>query len=473
MAIPSITPLPAAPSRSSSPTTFSQDADALLGALPAMVTEINAANAAIPATVLGIDFTGTSTTSLAVGTGSKTLTTQSGKNWYVGQAVRISNTATPANYMDGQVTSYSGTSLVVSVGSVGGSGTFTAWTIGPAISGSSYATLTGVETLTNKTLTAPVLSASASGTTVGAIGYSGGVLTFGDGTTQQTIATTSSTQTLTNKTLTGCPISGASVSGTTGSFSSAVQAANFVVPASGYIRSPYDGGTDTGTARAGLLFDGTNQVLTFYTANTNRGSFKANGDFVLTGSNFGFGESNPSSAGGNQNFVFTGSGNVTISKAATTATGASAQARFDLVTGTANAYGISAMNDNTGSPYWSVTTGSAVGYVQFVCNTNGVRLSSGGTSWSAVSDLNRKDIIEPITEAVAKVDGLRAVIGKYKGEAVGTRRAFLIAQDVQAVLPEAISTAQDGTLMLSYTETIPLLVAAIKELSARVAALEA
>ena len=60
---------------------------------------------------------------------------------------------------------------------------------------------------------------------------------------------------------------------------------------------------------------------------------------------------------------------------------------------------------------------------------------------------------------------LRTVIGKYKTDEEGTRRSFLIAQDVQAVLPEAVVEQEDeiGTLSLAYTDVIPLLTAAIKE----------
>jgi hypothetical protein len=98
----------------------------------------------------------------------------------------------------------------------------------------------------------------------------------------------------------------------------------------------------------------------------------------------------------------------------------------------------------------------------------GVRLASGGTSWGSISDERLKDIIEPITNASEKVSGIRAVIGKYKVDDEGVRRSFLIAQDVQAVLPEAIDVNDDeqGTLSLKYTDVIPLLVAAIQELKA-------
>ena len=69
---------------------------------------------------------------------------------------------------------------------------------------------------------------------------------------------------------------------------------------------------------------------------------------------------------------------------------------------------------------------------------------------------------------------MRAVIGKYKIDPAGTRRSFLIAQDVQAVLPEAVDVQSDpdGTFGLSYTDVIPLLVAALKESTTRIEDLE-
>lgn len=69
-------------------------------------------------------FSATSTTANAIGTGSKTYTVASGKAFWIGETVRIADNAAPGtNYMDGYVTSYSGTSLVVMVTSVAGSGT--------------------------------------------------------------------------------------------------------------------------------------------------------------------------------------------------------------------------------------------------------------------------------------------------------------------------------------------------------------
>jgi hypothetical protein len=72
---------------------------------------------------------GTSTTSLTVGSGSKTVTTQSGLPYSAGARIRISSSATPSKYMVGTCTSYSGTTLVVNVTQFEGSGTLASWNI--------------------------------------------------------------------------------------------------------------------------------------------------------------------------------------------------------------------------------------------------------------------------------------------------------------------------------------------------------
>lgn len=70
---------------------------------------------------------GTSTTSRTIGTGSHTFTTQANKFFEVGRWVDIVYDAT--NSMIGYVTSYSSTTLQVTVTSVEGSGTYASWNI--------------------------------------------------------------------------------------------------------------------------------------------------------------------------------------------------------------------------------------------------------------------------------------------------------------------------------------------------------
>jgi hypothetical protein len=109
-----------------------------------------------------------------------------------------------------------------------------------------------------------------------------------------------------------------------------------------------------------------------------------------------------------------------------------------------------------------VNTGATIG-------TTGVYLTNGGTSWTSNSDERLKENLVPITDGLSKVSTLRSVIGNFIADENKTPRPFLIAQDVQAVLPQAVSISEiNGTeyLGVSYTEVIPLLVAAIKELKA-------
>jgi len=126
-------------------------------------------------------------------------------------------------------------------------------------------------------------------------------------------------------------------------------------------------------------------------------------------------------------------------------------------------YGV--INDSSATPAFKISNGpSAVG----------VQLVSGATAWTTLSDETVKDIIEPITNAITKVGSLRSVIGKFKTDDANKRRSFLIAQDVLAVLPEAVDViGENNELGLRYTEVIPLLVAAIQELTSRVQTLEA
>lgn len=116
----------------------------------------------------------------------------------------------------------------------------------------------------------------------------------------------------------------------------------------------------------------------------------------------------------------------------------------------------------------STDTNFYVGTGSSSVGTYGVYLTNTGNSWNAVSDERQKNIIEPIENGLEKVSSLRAIIGSYKNDPKELRRPFLIAQDVQAVLPEAVNVQDEetGTLGMSYTDVIPLLVASIKELKA-------
>lgn len=155
--------------------------------------------------------------------------------------------------------------------------------------------------------------------------------------------------------------------------------------------------------------------------------------------------------------------------------------RFMFGTNTAPTYTMmSAANVYSNSYVWGYGPTTSGGNQVFAVQQNsgsylGVQLTWGSTSWGTLSDERRKDIIEPISNAISKVASLRSVIGRYKTDDLSMRRSMLIAQDFTSVFPEAmedIDIGEEKYLGLRYTDVIPLLVAAVKELSAKVEALE-
>lgn len=91
---------------------------------------INVAGDVGPKGDTGASFAAASTTSLAIGTGSKAFTVAAGLAYVAGQRVRASSAADLANHMEGVVASYTSTTLTLTVDRTSGSGTFADWSIG-------------------------------------------------------------------------------------------------------------------------------------------------------------------------------------------------------------------------------------------------------------------------------------------------------------------------------------------------------
>lgn len=99
--------------------------------------------------------------------------------------------------------------------------------------------------------------------------------------------------------------------------------------------------------------------------------------------------------------------------------------------------------------------------------------SSGNVT--ATSDARLKNIDGDFTRGLAdlkKISPKRYHWKKDSGLDPENQYAGLIAQDVQAAIPEAIGTTPQGTLSLSDRPLIAALINAAKELDARNAALE-
>jgi hypothetical protein len=92
------------------------------------------------------NLTGSSSTGLSLGTGSKVFTVETNRQWTVGSRLRAASASDPSNkWMEGTVASYSGTTLTLTVDKVHGSGSVAAWDIGVAGEPSSVAGADGVD----------------------------------------------------------------------------------------------------------------------------------------------------------------------------------------------------------------------------------------------------------------------------------------------------------------------------------------
>ena len=121
--------------------------------------------------------------------------------------------------------------------------------------------------------------------------------------------------------------------------------------------------------------------------------------------------------------------------------------------------------------WWGLLNGAA--YV--MTNSGGVELASAATSWSSASDSRLKNVTGTYTNALIDIDQIEAVKFTWKSDKQSNPQVGVIAQSVQGVVPEAISTTiENGEEYLSvrYTELIPLMIASIQELKAEVDSLK-
>lgn len=122
---------------------------------------------------------------------------------------------------------------------------------------------------------------------------------------------------------------------------------------------------------------------------------------------------------------------------------------------------------------WRAQQGSS--YVVMHGGAVGVFLVSGATAWSATSDERVKHVYGSIENSLEKISSLRRVYFKFREDdkAASRMHVGVIAQDVRAVLPEAVDENSDGILSVRYTDLVPLLIGGIQDLDAKNRALAA
>lgn len=174
------------------------------------------------------------------------------------------------------------------------------------------------------------------------------------------------------------------------------------------------------------------------------------------------------------------------------------------------AYGVNGSNGGSGVGVRGYSTGGTTGIGVFgqgqgdgvrgetttldKAGVSGIAAGGANTNWAAYfvgnvnvdgtvtatvmgpSDARLKHNITPLTSGLAAILQLRPVhFAWLDGHDANRAHPGFIAQEVREVLPEVVyeQSNEMGTLALNSAELIPILVAAIQELEARLAALEA
>lgn len=128
---------------------------------------------------------------------------------------------------------------------------------------------------------------------------------------------------------------------------------------------------------------------------------------------------------------------------------------------------------STSGRVWTMGMDSDSSFKVLANNSTGVSLSWGGTSWASVSDERAKTNLQPIENALDKLSNIRTVTGRFSKDEETKRRSFFIAQDFDENFPEPVYHQDDGYLGLSYSDTIPLIIAGVKELKQKIDSLKA
>ncbi|MCR4330575.1 MAG: tail fiber domain-containing protein [Patescibacteria group bacterium] len=123
---------------------------------------------------------------------------------------------------------------------------------------------------------------------------------------------------------------------------------------------------------------------------------------------------------------------------------------------------------NTSWPEAAMTLKRDNGYLGIGTTDPGYELEVAGdiAYWYGIYDISDerlKENITALTGALPKLEQINGVYFNKTGELNRGREVGVIAQDVEKVLPEAVSEGEDGYKRVDYTKLVPLLIEAVKE----------
>jgi hypothetical protein len=215
-----------------------------------------------------------------------------------------------------------------------------------------------------------------------------------------------------------------------------------------------DGTSGTDQYRGSVEYNHSSDFMAFRTASTERARITSGGD-LLVGTN----------------------------------TALNGTARLDVNALTGNNVAATLKNDAGANQWaaqvWNAGTSGDNSFIQFATETaytgrGSITYNRGGglVAYNTTSDYRAKDVTGPVANSGATIDALKVYNGKIKGATV--ERPMLIAHEAQEVTPYAVTGEKDAVeedgkpkyQQMDVSSLVPLLIAEIQSLRARVAQLE-
>jgi hypothetical protein len=235
----------------------------------------------------------------------------------------------------------------------------------------------------------------------------------------------------------------------------------------------------SGDVSGSVSFDGSaNATITATVANNSHSHTIANVTGLQTALDAAF----VSASASNDTITFTTAGGTTSSVSISDAVLSTEQVQ-DIIGGM-----VSSNSETNIAVTYNDTTGKLDFSATGTAYTAGTNLSLSGSQFSVVasptftgtvtavnfnatSDERLKENVETIADAGSKVAALRGV--NFDWKATGEKTMGVIAQEVEAVIPEVVATDDEGMKSVDYQAMVGLLIEAVKELQAKVDAHEA
>ena len=159
-----------------------------------------------------------------------------------------------------------------------------------------------------------------------------------------------------------------------------------------------------------------------------------------------------------------GSGNITLETTATASAGGG-----DIIFKTSSTERMRVIKTgnvgiNTSAPAYRLhVVSSSASIVAGFQNSNGTCTINPNTGMSCSSDIRLKKNISGVENALSLLSSIRGITFEWKNQTDSSRHYGFIAQELEKVIPEAVSVDADGYKSVSKESLIPILVQAVQE----------